>query len=85
MTAYSPSIVVGVRRWTPGNVGHFEIDLGEFGLSVLAAVLVAETLGELEIFINRTRANEELLRLLGGLWERVKKGGVIWGLRGRSA
>lgn len=69
VTTYSPAIVVGVGGWTPGNVGHFEIDLGKFGLSVLAAVLVTETLGELEILINRTRANEKLLRLLRRLWE----------------
>ena len=64
MTAYSPSVVVGVRGWTPGNVGHFEIDLGKFGLSVLAAIFVAETLGELVIFVDRARANEKLFRLL---------------------
>lgn len=86
MTAYAPAIVLGIFWWTPGDVGHFEIDLGKFGLSVLASVLVAETPGKLEIFVDCTGTNEELLRLLRGLWERVKEGWMI-GIRlgGRSA
>ena len=74
----------GVRQ-TPRDVGHFEIDLGKFGLSIFATVLVAEALCDLEIFVNCTGANEELFRLLWGLWERVKKGGVISGTLGSSA
>lgn len=69
VAAYSPRIVGGDLGGTPGNEGHFEIDLGKFWLPVLAAVFIAETLGELEIFIHSARADEELLRLLRGLWE----------------
>lgn len=52
VTTNSPAIVVGMGVWTPRDECHFEIDLGKFGLSVFASVFVAETLGELVIFVN---------------------------------
>lgn len=54
MAAYSPTVVVGVRGGTPRYIGHFEIDLGKFGLSIFATILVAETFCKLEILFNRT-------------------------------
>lgn len=51
VSAYTPAVVWSVWRGTPCDIGHFEIDLCEFWLPVLAPVLIAETPGELEIFI----------------------------------
>lgn len=76
VTAYAPAVGWGIWGGTPGDVGHFEIDLGEFGLSVLATVLVAETPGELEILVHCAGADEELLGLLRGLREGVEQGGI---------
>lgn len=57
---------------SPRNKSHFEIDLGKFRLSVLAAVFIAETFGYLKIFIDTAGADEKLLRLLRGLLQGVE-------------
>lgn len=56
-----PKVGIGGCRWlndiSPGNESHFEIDLSEFRLSVLSAVFIAETFGDLKIFIDNAGAD----------------------------
>jgi hypothetical protein len=69
----------------PVDKGHLEIDLSELGLTVFAAVFVAETAGELEVARDGAGADEELFGLLGGLGEGVEGGvGVLGGGTGRD-
>lgn len=65
MTTNSPVVRVWRVRLTPRNVCHFEINLSKFRLAILAAVLIAETFGDLEVFVDCSGAYEELLGLLG--------------------
>lgn len=63
----------------PGDKGHLEVDLGELGLAVAAAVLVAEAAGELVVAVDGAGADEELLWLLRGLGEGVEEGLLVRG------
>ncbi len=52
--------------------GHFEVDLREFQLPVGALVFVAETAGELKIFLHAAD-HQDLFELLRRLRQRVKR------------
>ena len=54
---------------------HFEVELGELRLAVAARVLVAEALGDLEVFFH-SRRHEKLLELLRRLRQGVELAGV---------
>ena len=67
MATYSPRVMRRgrVRRGvTPADPSHLEIDLRELGLPVFPAVFISETAGELEVTVDGTRGNQELLGLL---------------------
>lgn len=67
MAADAPRVVrISV---SPRDECHFEINLSKLGLPVLTTILVPEAASELIVSVNGTRAHEELLGLLRGLWE----------------
>jgi hypothetical protein len=59
---------------SPRHKCHLEINLGELRLPILTTVLIPEAPGELIVSVDGTRAHEELLRLLRGLWECEEEG-----------
>ena len=74
MTANPPRVVrICV---SPRHECHFEINLSELRLPILTPILIPEAPSELIVSVNGTRAHEELLRLLRGLWEREEEGFV---------
>ena len=64
VTAYTPTSVFrprtlsSDRRGGPRDEGHLEINLSEFRLPVFTTVLVAETAGQLIIFVDTARADQ---------------------------
>jgi hypothetical protein len=59
---------------SPRHECHLEINLSELGLPILATILIPEAPSELIVSVNGTRAHEELLGLLRGLWECEEEG-----------
>ena len=57
------------------RIGHFQINLGEFGLTIGAQVFVAETANDLKILVE-ARDHENLLEKLGRLRQRIKRSGL---------
>ena len=72
MTANPPRVTLRISV-SPRHECHLEIDLSELWLPILTTILIPEAPGELIVSVNGTRAHEELLRLLRGLWECEKE------------
>ena len=73
MAANPPPVALHICV-SPRHECHLEINLSKLRLPILTTILIPEAPGELIIFVNSSRAHEELLRLLRGLWEREEEG-----------
>jgi len=62
---------------TPGNEGHLQINLCELRLSVFTSILITEAACKLVVPVDTSGADKQLLRLLGGLRERVEQRLVV--------
>ena len=74
MTANAPRVTLPQIGISPRDKCHLEINLSKLRLPILSTVFIPEAPGELIVSVNSTRAHEELLWLLRGLWECEEEG-----------
>jgi hypothetical protein len=74
VAANPPRVVLPQIGVSPRDKCHLEINLSKLRLPILTTVFIPEASRELIVSVNTTRAHEELLRLLRGLWECEEEG-----------